>query len=135
MPRSFNTVEQAYAQLRRHNHGHHGCKDGSKARQFCLWLIVRANLSLGEITLFPPRTCYTSNILFDVAQYLLKNGMTHSHHVFIVFIFRRVFDRQFLHDVVEISPFIPSSDPLPCLSPSEFFLSSSFKTVESYKNY
>ena len=50
LPRSFNIVEQAHAQLRRRNHGHHGCKDGSKARQFCVWLIVRATLSLGEIT-------------------------------------------------------------------------------------
>ena len=57
LPRSFNIVEKAHAQLRRRNHGHHGCKGGSKARQFCVWLIVRANLSLGEITLFPPRTC------------------------------------------------------------------------------
>ena len=46
-------------------------------------------------------------MLFDIAQYSLKEGMTHSHHVFIVFVFRRVFDRQFLHDVVEIAPFDP----------------------------
>ena len=57
LPRSFNIVEQAHAQLRRRNQGHHGCKDGSKARQFCVWLVVRAYLSFGEITLFPPRTC------------------------------------------------------------------------------
>ena len=63
---------------------------------------------------------FTSNIQFDVYQYSLKNGVTHSHHVFI---FRRVFDRQFLHDVVEIAPFISSSDPLPCLSPPAFFYS------------
>ena len=54
---------------------------------------------------FPTKDLFTSNILFDVAQYSLKDGMTHSHHIFIVFIFRRVFDRQFLHDVVEIAPF------------------------------
>ena len=58
LPRSFNIVDQAHAQLRRRNHGHHGWKDGNKARQFCEWLIVRANLSFGETTLFPPRTCY-----------------------------------------------------------------------------
>ena len=57
LPRSFNIVEQAHAQLRRRNRGHHGCKDGNKASQFFVWLIVRANLSFGEITLFPPRTC------------------------------------------------------------------------------
>ena len=57
LARSFNIVDQAHAQLRRRNHGHHGCKDGNKARQFCVWLIVRANLSFGEITLFPPKTC------------------------------------------------------------------------------
>ena len=55
-PHALNIVEQAHAQLRRRNHGHHGRKDGSKARQFCVWLIVRAYLSFGEITLFPPRT-------------------------------------------------------------------------------
>ena len=44
LPRSFNIVEQAYAQLRRRNHSHVGCKDASKARQFCVWLIVRAGL-------------------------------------------------------------------------------------------
>ena len=58
LPRSFNTVEQAHAQLRRRNHGHHGCKDDSKAKQLCERLIVRANLSFGEITLFPLRTCF-----------------------------------------------------------------------------
>ena len=42
---SFNIVEQAHAQLRRRNHGHHACKDGSKVRQFFVWPIVRANLS------------------------------------------------------------------------------------------
>ena len=90
---------------------------GQEPVRLLVWLIiVRANLSFGEITLFPPRTCLRV-ILFDVAQYSLKNGMTHSHHVFI---FRRVFDRQFLHDVVEIAPFISSSDPLPCLSPPAF---------------
>ena len=57
LPRSLNIVEQAHAPLRRRNHGHHGWKDGCKARQFCVWLIGRANLSFGEITLFPPRTC------------------------------------------------------------------------------
>ena len=50
LPRSFNIVEQAHAQLRRRSHVHHGCKDGSKAKYFCVWLIVRANLSFGEIT-------------------------------------------------------------------------------------
>ena len=130
MPLSFNIVQQAHAQLRRRNHGHHGWKDGSKARQFCMWLIVRANLSFGKITLFPSRTLTSSNILFDVPQYSLKNGMTHSHHVFI---FRRVFDRQFLHDVVEIVPFIPSSDPLPCLSPPASFILM-IQNFESYKN-
>ena len=39
-----------------------------------------------------------------------------------LFPFRRIFDRQFLHDVVEIAPFIPSSDPLPHLTPSGFFI-------------
>ena len=58
LPHSFNIDEQAHAQLRRRKHGHNGCKDGSKARQFCVWLIVRANLSFGEITFFPPRTCF-----------------------------------------------------------------------------
>ena len=129
MPRSFNIVDQTHAQLRRRNHGHNGWKDGNKARQFSVWLIVRANLSFGEITLFPPRT-YLRVILFDVAQYSLKVGMTHSDHVFI---FRRVFDRQFLHDVVEISSFIPSSDPLPCLSPPAFFILM-IQNFESYKN-
>ena len=38
LPRSFNIVEQAHAQLRRGNHGHHGCKDDSKAKQSCTWL-------------------------------------------------------------------------------------------------
>lgn len=71
-----------------------------------------------------------SNILFDVAQYSFKIGLTHSHHVFI---FRRVFDRQFLHVVVEISSFIPSSDPLPCLSPPAFFILM-IQNFESHKN-
>ena len=62
---------------------------------------------------------FASIILFDVAQYSFKIGLTHLHHLFI---FRRVFDRQFLHDVVEISSFIPSSDPLPFLSPPESFV-------------
>ena len=57
LPHSFNIVDQAHAQLRRRNHGHHRWKDGNKARQFCMWLVVRANLSFGEITLFPQRTC------------------------------------------------------------------------------
>ena len=78
----------------------------------------------------PPKDLFTSNILFDVAQYLLESGMTHSHHVFI---FRCVFDRQFLHDVVEIAPFIPCSDPLPCLSFPTFFIVM-IKNFESYKN-
>ena len=30
----FQRHEQAHAQLRRHNHGHYGCKDDSKTRQF-----------------------------------------------------------------------------------------------------
>ena len=34
----FNIVEETYAQWRGCNHGHHGCKDGNKARQFCVWL-------------------------------------------------------------------------------------------------
>ena len=127
MPRSFNIVEQAHAQLRRRNQGHHGCKDGSKARQFCVWLIVRACLSFGEITLFPPRTCLR---VISCLMYSLKSGMTHSHHVFI---FRRVFDRQFLYDVVEIAPFISCSDPLPCLSFPTFFILM-IKNFESYKN-
>ena len=38
LPCSFNIVEQVHAQLRRRNHGHHGCKDGSNAKQFCAWL-------------------------------------------------------------------------------------------------
>ena len=78
----------------------------------------------------PTKDLFTSNILFDVAQYSLKSGMTHSHHVFI---FPRVFDRQFLHDVVEIAPFIPCSDPLPCLSFPGFFILM-IKNFESYKN-
>jgi len=78
----------------------------------------------------PTKDLFTSNILFDVAQYLLKNGMTHSHRVFI---FRRVFDRQFLHDVVEIAPFIPSPDLLPCLSFPTFFILM-IQNFESYKN-
>ena len=57
---------------------------------------------------------FSSNILFDVAQHSLITSMTHSHHFFI---FRRIFDHQFLHNVVEIAPFIPSSDPLPRLYP------------------
>ena len=71
LPRSFNIVDQAQAQsqVRRRNHGYHGWKDGNKARQFCVWLIVRANLSFGEITLTPTKDLFTSNILFDVAQY------------------------------------------------------------------
>ena len=32
--------------------------------------------------------------------------MIHSHHIFNLIIFHCVFDRQFLHDVVEIAPFI-----------------------------
>ena len=57
---------------------------GQEPVRLLVWLIiVRANLSFGEITLFPPRTCLRV-ILFDVAQYSLKNGMTHSHHVFIL---------------------------------------------------
>ena len=51
---------------------------------------------LSEKQLYSHQGLVTSNILFDVAQYSLKIGMTHSHHVFI---FRRAFDRQFLHDV------------------------------------
>ena len=66
---------------------------GQEPIRLLVWLIVRANLSFGEIT----DDLFTSNILFDVAEYSLKNGITHSHHVFI---FRRVFDRQFLRDVV-----------------------------------
>ena len=62
---------------------------------------------LSENNFIPTKDLFTSNILFDIAQYSLKEGMTHSHHVFIVFILRRVFDRQFLHDVVEIAPFDP----------------------------
>ena len=68
----------------------------------------------------PTKHLFTSNILFDVAQHSLENGMTRSHHVFIL---RRVFDREFFHDVVEIAPFIPSSDPLPCFSPPAFLSS------------
>ena len=134
MPRSFNIVEQAYAQLRRRNHGHHGCKDASKARQYCVWLIVTANLCFFRRNNFIlTKDLFTSNILFNVAQYSLKDGMTHSHGVFIVFIFRRVFDRQFLQDVVEIAPFIPSSDSLPCLSFPAFFILM-IQNFESYKN-
>ena len=61
----------------------------------------------------PTKDLFTGNILFDVALYLLKIGMIHSHHIFI---FCHVFNCQFLHDVVEIAPFIPSSDPLTSLS-------------------
>ena len=123
LPRSFNIVDQVHAQLRRRNHGHHGWKDGNKARQFCVWLIVRNNF-------ISTKSLFTSNILFDVAQYSLKITMTHSHHIFI---FRRVFDRQLFHDVVEIAPFIPSPDPLPCLSPPAFFIFI-IQNFESYKN-
>ena len=130
MPRSFNIVDQDHAQLRRRNHGHHGWKDGNKARQFCVWPIVRANLFFGETTLFPPRSCLRV-ILCDVAQYSLKIGMTHSHHVFI---FRRVFDRQFVQDVVKISSFISSYDPLSCLSPPAFFILM-IQNFQSYKKY
>ena len=77
LPRSFNIVEQAHAQLRRRSRGHHGCKDGNKARQFFVWLIVRANLSFGDF--IPTKDLFTSKILFDVAQHSLEDGMTHSH--------------------------------------------------------
>ena len=39
LPCSFNIVEQAHAQLRKRNHGHHGCKDGSNAKQFCVAVV------------------------------------------------------------------------------------------------
>ena len=41
IPKSSTTmalVEQVHAQLRKRNYGHHGCKDGSNAKQFCAWL-------------------------------------------------------------------------------------------------
>ena len=116
MPRSFNIVEQAHAQLRRRNRGYDN---------FFVWLIVRANLSFGEITLFPPRTC-----LRVISCSMLENGMIHSHHVFT---WRRVFDREIFHDVVEIARFIPSSDPWPCFSPPAFFILM-IQNFESYKN-
>ena len=52
------------------------------------------------------------------SQYSLKINTSYSHHFFI---FRRIFNRQFLYDVVEIALFIPSSDPLLRLTPSWFF--------------
>ena len=77
----------------------------------------------------PTKDLFSSNILFDVAQYSLKISMTHSHNFFI---FRRIFDRQFLHDVVEIALFIPSSssDSLSRLT-SSWLSFSSFKTSKA----
>ena len=45
----------------------------------------------------------------------------------------RIFDRPLHHDVVEIALFIPSSDPLPHLSPSWFFIFI-IQDFKSYKN-
>ena len=85
---------------------------------------------LSRNNFIPTKDLFTSSILFDVAQYSLENGMAYSHRVFIL---RRVLDREFFHDVVEIAPFIPSSDPLPCLSPPAFFILM-IQNFESYKN-
>ena len=84
---------------------------------------------LSDEKLYSHQGLVTSNILFDVAHHSLENGMTHSHHVFIL---RRVFDRKFFHDVVEIAPFIPSA-PLPCFSPPAFLILM-IQNFESFKN-
>ena len=131
LPRSFNIVEQAHVQLRTRNRGHHGCKDGSKARQYCVWLIVRAYLSFEEITLFPPRTC------FRVIPCSLKLSIRWKSawiiRIISWVIFRCVFDPQFLDDVVKY-PLLSRLVIHRLVFPPPSFFILIIPNFESYKN-